>query len=112
MLPTPRLTCSPFPSPLPARSTAALLPCAADTLNECSLDGIASPDNVNYIPELDTLLIAEVTFYILVETAFLGLIVPACCAGSRIGRLGQGGTLFTRRGLWVAAALEGFGGCG
>jgi hypothetical protein len=38
-----------------------MLPCAADTLNECSLDGIASPDNVNYIPELDTLLIAEVT---------------------------------------------------
>ena len=35
-------------------------PLAADTLNECSLDGIASPDNVNYIPELDTLLIAEV----------------------------------------------------
>lgn len=32
---------------------------AADSLDKCALDGIANPDNLTYIPEHDTLIIAE-----------------------------------------------------
>lgn len=40
---------------------AAAVRCAADELNGCALDGIASPDNVAYAPQMDSLLIGEVS---------------------------------------------------
>ncbi|KAL4447901.1 hypothetical protein ABPG75_005120 [Micractinium tetrahymenae] len=36
-------------------------PNTTDTANPCALDGISNPDNVAFIPQLDTLLIAEDT---------------------------------------------------
>lgn len=47
----------------PASTRHPILPLlvAADTANPCALDGISNPDNVAFIPQLDTLLIAEDT---------------------------------------------------
>ena len=45
---------------------SACLPAPAvsgDVNNTCALDGIASPDNISYFPDIDMLLIAEDTDY-------------------------------------------------
>jgi len=66
---------------------------AADEENACALDGIASPDNVHYIPELDTLMIAEVGIHdssarggvrgcLQMSFKFMGALGHACVSGS------------------------------
>ena len=47
----------------PARTIHVPFAVSGDPSNSCALDGISSPDNLSYFPDLDVLFIAEDTDY-------------------------------------------------